>query len=115
MRTFAILSLAVFALLPGAVFRAQTAAAGSGDRLSAEISPEAVLATMKRVADWQLAHLQSSRDRYAVNEWTYGALYTGIIALSDIADLLDKSANTHTANEENQTQMFNKYGSALNS
>ena len=35
-------------------------------------------------------------------------------AQCDIADLLDKSANTHTAIEENQTQMFIKYGGALN-
>jgi ESAT-6 family protein len=35
-------------------------------------------------------------------------------ALSDIADLLDKSGHTHTANEEEQKHMFNKYGSSLN-
>jgi WXG100 family type VII secretion target len=35
-------------------------------------------------------------------------------ALNDIADLLDKSANTHQANEEQQTAMMNKYGSSLN-
>jgi hypothetical protein len=34
--------------------------------------------------------------------------------MNNIADLLDKSANTHTANEEEQTSMFNKYGSTLN-
>jgi len=31
-------------------------------------------------------------------------------SLSAIADLLDKSANTHQANEEQQTAMMNKYG-----
>jgi 6 kDa early secretory antigenic target len=35
-------------------------------------------------------------------------------AMSDIADLLDKSATTHQANEEQQTAMMNKYGNALN-
>lgn len=37
-----------------------------------------------------------------------------LTALSDIADLLDKSANTHQANEEQQAAMMNKYGSSLN-
>lgn len=35
-------------------------------------------------------------------------------ALNDISDLLDKSANTHQANEEQQAAMMNKYGSQLN-
>jgi 6 kDa early secretory antigenic target len=35
-------------------------------------------------------------------------------SMNNIADLLDKSANTHTANEEEQANMFNKYGSTLN-
>lgn len=37
-----------------------------------------------------------------------------LTALSDIADLLDKSANTHQANEEQQAAMMNKYGNSLN-
>src|SRR5689334_22477482 len=35
-------------------------------------------------------------------------------AMTDIADLLDKGANAHQANEEQQTAMTNKYGSTLN-
>ncbi|WP_238006619.1 WXG100 family type VII secretion target [Dactylosporangium sp. AC04546] len=35
-------------------------------------------------------------------------------ALSDIADLLDKGANTHQANEEEQAAMMNKYNTSLN-
>jgi WXG100 family type VII secretion target len=37
-----------------------------------------------------------------------------LTALSDIADLLDKGANTHQANEEQQAAMMNKYGNSLN-
>lgn len=35
-------------------------------------------------------------------------------ALGGISDLLDKTASTHTANEEQQDQMFNKFNSAIN-
>jgi WXG100 family type VII secretion target len=35
-------------------------------------------------------------------------------ALGDIADLLDKQANQHTHNDEEQAQMVNKFTSALN-
>ena len=35
-------------------------------------------------------------------------------ALGDIADLLDKSANTHQANDEQQNQMLDKFHSVLN-
>jgi rhamnogalacturonyl hydrolase YesR len=38
---------------------------------------------MKRVADWQLSQPPK---RPTTNDWTYGALYTGIMALSQIAD-----------------------------
>jgi len=37
-----------------------------------------------------------------------------LTALSDIADLLDKGANTHQANEEQQAALMNKYGNSLN-
>lgn len=35
-------------------------------------------------------------------------------AMSDIADLLDKSADTHQTSDEEQAQAINKYGAALN-
>jgi WXG100 family type VII secretion target len=35
-------------------------------------------------------------------------------ALSDIADLLDKSGTTHQVNDEEQQQMLDKFHSALN-
>jgi WXG100 family type VII secretion target len=35
-------------------------------------------------------------------------------AMDQIADLLDKSGNTHQANDEQQEQMLNKFHSALN-
>jgi WXG100 family type VII secretion target len=35
-------------------------------------------------------------------------------ALADIADLLDKEANAHQQNDEEQSQMINKFSSVLN-
>ncbi len=35
-------------------------------------------------------------------------------ALGDIADLLDKQANAHQHNDEEQSQMINKFSSVLN-
>jgi unsaturated rhamnogalacturonyl hydrolase len=55
---------------------------------SAQISPSAVLTTMKRVADWQLAHPSPSAQKnkqYSERSWTYGAFYTGVMALDEIA------------------------------
>lgn len=57
----------------------------SSPKPSAEISPAAVLTTMKLVADWQLANPSPTAGRYKENTWTYGALYTGIMALDEIA------------------------------
>ena len=53
---------------------------------SAEISPAAVLATMQRVADWQLTNSAASHERYGERAWTYGALYAGMMALAEITD-----------------------------
>jgi unsaturated rhamnogalacturonyl hydrolase len=52
---------------------------------SAEISPSAVLTTMKLVADWQLAHPSPTTQRYGEKAWTYGAFYAGVMTLSEIA------------------------------
>lgn len=60
----------------------------SPSKPSAEISPAAVLTTMRLVADWQLAHPSPSAQinkQYTEQSWTYGALYTGIMALNEIA------------------------------
>jgi len=35
-------------------------------------------------------------------------------AMNGIAELLDKTGNTHRANEEQQDQMFSKFNSAIN-
>ena len=40
---------------------------------------------MERVADWQLAH-PPTQGRVNERDWTYGAFYAGLLALSDIAD-----------------------------
>jgi rhamnogalacturonyl hydrolase YesR len=51
-------------------------------KVSNEFSPEAILGTMKQVADWQLAQPL----RHPPDDWTYGALYAGVMALSGVAD-----------------------------
>ena len=64
--------------------RAQTASASGNatGTFSADIAPQPVLAVMKKVADWQLAHPST----HAPDDWTSAALYTGIMALSQISD-----------------------------
>ncbi len=49
--------------------------------LSAAIEPEAVLKAMERVADWQLANPSAHKP----TDWTQGAGYAGIMALSGIS------------------------------
>src|SRR5215212_4904333 len=60
----------------------------SSPKPSAEVSPAAVLQTMKLVADWQLTNASPTAARYKENTWTYGALYTGIMAFDGIAGAL---------------------------
>ena len=50
--------------------------------VSAEITPQAVLGTMKAVADWQIDH----PSKHQHTDWTLGALYAGMMALAGIAD-----------------------------
>jgi rhamnogalacturonyl hydrolase YesR len=50
--------------------------------ISSELTPSSVLATLKKVADWQL--LQPPK--YPPDDWTYGAFYAGVTALSEVAD-----------------------------
>src|SRR5215813_6897182 len=54
----------------------------SGTARSGEPKPQSILATMKKVADWQLA--QSPKPQ--TDDWTYGALYAGMMALAGISD-----------------------------
>jgi rhamnogalacturonyl hydrolase YesR len=49
---------------------------------SAQVTPQSILATMKQVADWQLVQ----PPKRATDEWTYGALYAGMMALSHVSD-----------------------------
>jgi len=49
--------------------------------LSSEIKPFAILTTMQRVADWQLAHPAKERP----NGWVQGAGYAGMMALAGIS------------------------------
>ena len=47
--------------------------------LSSALVPGAVLKAARKVADWQIARAEP----YFNRQWTYGALYTGLLALSD--------------------------------
>lgn len=47
-------------------------------------SPTATLAIMEKVADWQLTNASPSTGHNKENAWTYGAFYTGVIALDSI-------------------------------
>jgi unsaturated rhamnogalacturonyl hydrolase len=51
--------------------------------LAAEPPPQTILATMKKVADWQLPQPPTKPQQ---DDWTYGALYTGMMALARISD-----------------------------
>ena len=68
-------------LTVSAVALAQTNSASSKPPTRAEI-----LTVMTRVADWQLVNPSASSNRYTEDAWTWGALYTGMMALSQIAD-----------------------------
>jgi unsaturated rhamnogalacturonyl hydrolase len=46
--------------------------------LSAELTPKAIDAAMKKVADWQVAYAESHFNK----QWTFAALYDGLIAAS---------------------------------
>ncbi|HLX70363.1 MAG TPA: glycoside hydrolase family 88 protein [Verrucomicrobiae bacterium] len=70
--------LALFALTISA--SAQVPAASS-----ASLSSPAILATMEKVADWQLTNASPSDKNYKENSWTYGAFYAGVLALDSIA------------------------------
>ncbi len=64
-------------------FTSQASAAEAAGALSPALDPSAVLNAMKTVADWQLATPSS---RQATDDWTHGALYAGMMALSHVAD-----------------------------
>ena len=53
---------------------------------AAPADPAEIRAVMKRVADWQLTHPSASSNRYTEDAWTWGALYTGMMAWSQIAN-----------------------------
>ncbi len=48
---------------------------------AASIAPAAIVQTLQRVADWQLAHPSAHKP----DEWTQAALYTGLMALGGIS------------------------------
>lgn len=47
--------------------------------LATDFRPASIKLAMRRVADWQLARIQGK----ASQDWTFGALYSGLIAASD--------------------------------
>jgi unsaturated rhamnogalacturonyl hydrolase len=80
----AVIQNAVVTLVCVGLFPAGRAAEASTNQTpNGQSSPQSVVAIMKKVADWQLVQ---SPVRPTSDDWTYGALYTGIMALSRIAD-----------------------------
>jgi rhamnogalacturonyl hydrolase YesR len=82
MKQFAILLLTVIVSPLIAQSSDSPPAAPAAGRPSAQITPESILATAKKVADWQLVQT----NRHKSDDWTYGALYAGMMALSQFAD-----------------------------
>lgn len=85
-RSFLLIASAAVVLLATAVsYSVAAQPSGSPVRrpISPVIAPAQVLAALRTVADWQLAQapIRSSTD-----DWTYGALYTGVMALAQICD-----------------------------
>ncbi len=58
-------------------------AASAPGKPSAQVGAESILATMKKVADWQL----TQPSKHATDDWTYGALYAGMMALGEVSDI----------------------------
>jgi rhamnogalacturonyl hydrolase YesR len=69
MKTVITILLSLFFLFPSL--------SGNSQHKSNKIKPDDILAIMKKVADWQIAHPKS----YNPLDWHYGAFYTGLMAL----------------------------------
>jgi rhamnogalacturonyl hydrolase YesR len=69
------------ALITGMLLSVWTSACEAAEPTE-KLTPPAVLETMKAVADWQLVQ----PPRHKTDDWTYGALYAGMMALSQVAD-----------------------------
>ncbi len=78
----ATLILTVLALSLSGQLATQAARAAETSRISGSVAPQSILATMKAVADWQLAQPPRHRE----DDWTSAALYSGIMALSQVSD-----------------------------
>jgi rhamnogalacturonyl hydrolase YesR len=84
-RWLVIIVLAAALMLVARTRGAESAATNktaAGVSLSGEITPKTVLATMKRVADWQLANPSA----HPATDWTQSAYYTGMMALASVSD-----------------------------
>jgi unsaturated rhamnogalacturonyl hydrolase len=71
-------------LLNSALVLLLTTAFSSANAASAD--PAEIRSVMQRVADWQLTHPSASASRYSEDAWTWGALYTGMMAWGRMAD-----------------------------
>lgn len=61
-----------------------------------DLKPDAVLSTMKKVGDWQLAN----PGKHPTTDWTQGALYAGMMALGDLeAKYVDAMVKVGEKNE----------------
>lgn len=48
--------------------------------------PDSIMASMKKVADWQFRYLEKEGWKHAKTDWTNGALYAGVYAFAEYAN-----------------------------
>lgn len=72
-------------------------------------SPKEVLQIMEKVADWQLDQRPFKYGNRGADDWVYGALYTGMMALDQVAD----SRKYHDAMVETGKQLNWKPGKRM--
>ncbi len=63
---------------------AQNAPNYSGQKNENPLYPDNIKTIMHRVADWQMATLDTTKWQFHPTDWTYGAMYVGLFAHSDI-------------------------------
>ena len=88
-RLLQLFSRAGFGIALAGCFGLATAAHSFADAAAKEVpplQPDAIRAVLKRAADWQLVNPSASSNRYTEDAWTWGALYTGMMAWSRVAN-----------------------------
>ncbi|HEY0666613.1 MAG TPA: glycoside hydrolase family 88 protein [Sphingobacteriaceae bacterium] len=71
-------------LLAGLV-TAMVYSASSQSKKAISVKPDSVIRIMKRVADWQWNNLETNGWKWPKTDWTNGAMYAGMMAISEVA------------------------------